>query len=212
MVLIGQYDSPFVRRVAIALHLHGFTFEHRPWSVFGDADKVAACNPMMRVPALVLDDGETLLDSWAIVDSLDGLAGPEQTLFPRETASRRAAMRICALAVGTAEKAVSMVYEQRLHERATPGWMARCAGQIAAVTTELDADLHGRGTPYWFGDRIGNADVAVACLMRFVGEAHPGLLDPAAAPTLAAHAARCEALTAFQSCQQPFAYTPPKAE
>ena len=39
MILIGQYDSPFVRRVAIALRLYDLPFEHRPWSTFGDADK-----------------------------------------------------------------------------------------------------------------------------------------------------------------------------
>ena len=41
MILIGQYDSPFVRRVAMALRLYGLPFEHRPWSTFGDADKIA---------------------------------------------------------------------------------------------------------------------------------------------------------------------------
>ena len=41
MILIGQYDSPFVRRVAIALRLYAMPFEHRPWSTFGDADKIA---------------------------------------------------------------------------------------------------------------------------------------------------------------------------
>ena len=40
MFLIGQYDSPFVRRVAIAMRLYGIAFEHRPWSTFGDADKI----------------------------------------------------------------------------------------------------------------------------------------------------------------------------
>jgi glutathione S-transferase len=39
MILIGQYDSPFVRRVAIAMRLYGLHFEHRPWSTFGDVDK-----------------------------------------------------------------------------------------------------------------------------------------------------------------------------
>ena len=29
MILIGQYDSPFVRRVGIALTLYGMKFEHR---------------------------------------------------------------------------------------------------------------------------------------------------------------------------------------
>ena len=58
MFLIGQYDSPFVRRVAIALRLYGLPFEQRPWSVFGDAEKIAAYNPLIRVPTLVLDNGD----------------------------------------------------------------------------------------------------------------------------------------------------------
>jgi glutathione S-transferase len=29
MILIGQYDSPFVRRVALALRFYGLPFEHR---------------------------------------------------------------------------------------------------------------------------------------------------------------------------------------
>ena len=63
MFLIGQYDSPFVRRVAIALRLYGIPFEHRPWSTFGDAETIAPYNPLRRVPTLVLDDGEALIES-----------------------------------------------------------------------------------------------------------------------------------------------------
>lgn len=66
MILIGQYDSPFVRRVAIALHLYGIGYEHRRWSTFGDADRIAAFNPLRRVPTLVLDNGEALLESGAV--------------------------------------------------------------------------------------------------------------------------------------------------
>ena len=40
MILIGQYDSPFVRRVGIALTLYDLPFRQEPWSVFGDAEKV----------------------------------------------------------------------------------------------------------------------------------------------------------------------------
>ena len=40
MILIGQYDSPFVRRVGIALRLYDLPFRHEPWSAFGDADNV----------------------------------------------------------------------------------------------------------------------------------------------------------------------------
>ena len=71
MILIGQYDSPFVRRVAIALRMYGLPFEHRPWSTFGDADKLAPFNPLRRVPTLVLDSGEALIESAAMLDYLD---------------------------------------------------------------------------------------------------------------------------------------------
>ena len=64
MFLIGQYDSPFVRRVAIALRLYGIAFEHRPWSTFGDAAKIAPYNPLLRVPTLVLwGDGDGIVSS-----------------------------------------------------------------------------------------------------------------------------------------------------
>ena len=71
MILIGQYDSPFTRRVGIALTLYGLAFEHRPWSTFGDAEKIRPYNPLVRVPTLVLDDGEVLVESHGILDYLD---------------------------------------------------------------------------------------------------------------------------------------------
>ena len=56
----------------------------------------------------------------------------------------------------------------------------------------------------WFGDKIGHADIAVACVIRFTREAHPGVFDVARWPALAAHAERCEALPSFQEIAQPF--------
>ena len=78
MILIGQYNSPFVRRVAIAMRLYGLAYEHRAWSTFGDADKLAAYNPLRRVPTLVLDDGEVLIESFVILDHLDELVAPRR--------------------------------------------------------------------------------------------------------------------------------------
>ena len=75
MILIGQYDSPFVRRVGIALTLYGIPFEHRPWSVSGETDLIRPYNPLTRVPTLVLDNGEVLIESHSILDYLDSLAG-----------------------------------------------------------------------------------------------------------------------------------------
>ncbi len=207
MILIGQYDSPFVRRVGIALTLYGIAFEHRPWSAFGDADRIRPLNPLVRVPTLVLDDGTVLGESHAILDYLDSLVPAERRMFPVAEPDRHRAIRVAALATGLGDKAVSLFYEQRLHDRTSAVWVERCRAQIGAVLATLEAERAQRPTPYWFGDRIGHADIAVAAVLRFMGEAHPDLARLADCPALAAHAARLEALAAFQAIQQ--AFTPP---
>lgn len=208
MFLIGQYDSPFVRRVAIALRLYGLDYEHRPWSTFGDADEIAPYNPLRRVPTLVLDDGEALIESMAILDHLDERVGPEKAMLPARGVERRRQLRICALASGLGDKAVSLLYERVLRKEQLALWVERCEAQIGDVLGVLDAERAKVTTPYWLGARIGHADVAVACVVRFTREAHPQLFDAARYPALAAHAARCEALAPFQEIVQPLA--PPK--
>ena len=140
MILIGQYDSPFVRRVGIALALYDLPFEHKPWSTFGDADKIRPYNPLTRVPTLVLDDGEVLIESHSILDYLDSLVPADRRMFPAAEPARRQALKITALATGTAEKAVSLFYEKVLHKEVSEVWTARCRTQIAAVLAALETD------------------------------------------------------------------------
>ena len=207
MFLIGQYDSPFVRRVAIALRLYGLPFEHKPWSTFGDADKIAPYNPLRRVPTLVLDSGEALVESAMILDYLDGRVGPDRAMFAAQGDARWRQQRIAAFALGLADKSVSLVYERVLRQEKLALWVERCEAQIAGVLAVLERERAAAKTPYWFGEAIGHADIAVACALRFLGEAHPPLFD-ARYPALATHAARCEALPVFQEIAQPLA--PPK--
>jgi glutathione S-transferase len=205
MILIGQYDSPFVRRVAIALRLYGLAFEHRPWSTFGEGDRIAPYNPLRRVPTLVLDSGEALIESTAILDYLDELVGPERAMIAEHGPQRRHALKVCALATGLGDKAVSLVYERVLRKDALKLWVERCEAQIGGVLAVLEQERGAISTPYWFGDRIGHADIAVACVLRFTGEAHPALLGGARYPALTAHAVRCEALPVFAEIVQPLA-------
>ena len=201
MILIGQYDSPFVRRVGIALTLYGLPFEHRPWSVFGDADRVAQVNPLIRVPILVLDDGFALTDSHMILDHLDSLV--PDPMFPRSELARHRVLKVAALGTGLADKAVSLFYERRLHDTTSPMWEARCHRQIGSVLAALEADRATRPGPWWF-ETLTHADIAVACALRFATEALPGVPDPATTPHLHAACARLEATVAFQAIYQPF--------
>jgi len=147
MILIGQYDSSFVRRVGIALRLYGLPFEHRPWSVFGDAELIAPFNPLRRVPTLVLDNGEVLVESGAMLDHLDELAGPSRALIAECGEARRHALKVCALATGLADKAVALFYELVLHKTVSDQWVARCRAQIGDVLTALETSRAARRTP-----------------------------------------------------------------
>jgi glutathione S-transferase len=206
MMLIGQYDSPFVRRVGIALKLYELPFEHQPWSTFGEGDRIAPYNPLRRVPTLVLASGEVLIESTAILDYLDEWVGPGKAMIPMRGPERRHVFRICALATGLADKAVSLLYERVLRKKKPSKiWVERCEAQIGGVLALLEKERAAVRTPYWFGEHIGHADIAAACVLRFTGEAHPQLFDAARYPALAAHAARCEALPPFQEIVQPLA-------
>lgn len=209
MILIGQFDSPFVRRTGITLRLYGLPFEHRPWSTFGDADKIRPYNPLLRVPVLVLDDGMALVDSQAILDHLDRLVAPEKALMPREGANRTAMQRICALAAGIGDKAVSLFYELRLHEQASDFYAARCRSQITETLALLERERRANPSRYWFSEAISQADVTIACILRHLNEAHPGLADMAALPSLARDVNALESLDIFKEISQ--AFIPPAA-
>jgi glutathione S-transferase len=204
MILIGQFDSPFVRRVAIALQIYGLPFEHRPWSTFGDADRIAAYNPLQRVPTLVLDSGESQIESAAILDHIDERVGPERALIAERGAARRHSLRVCAWATGMNDKAVALIYERVLHRETSEVWIRRCEKQITGVLEVLESDRTTVSTPFWFGETVGHTDIAVACSLRFLTEAHPHTFALDRWPRLAAHAAQCEALEPFQTVSQPF--------
>lgn len=159
MILIGQYDSPFVRRVGIALRLYDLPFEHRPWSVYGDAERLSALNPLGGVPTLVLDDGEVLIDSKIILDHLDSLVAPDRRLWPQKPAALLKARQVTALATGLADRAVSLFYERRLHDVVSPVLAPRRAGQITATLAALERDRAARPGPWWCAGPFGHADM-----------------------------------------------------
>ena len=208
MILIGQYDSSFTRRIAIALALYGIPFEHRPWSVFSDAERLRAINPLVRVPTLVLDDGDVLIDSHSIIDYLDRRAPEGKALFPLEEPARHRAMKVASLATGVADKAVALFYEIHMHEEPSTGLMARLTLQIHGALSALETSRTQARGEFWFGETVGHADIAVACAFRHLTEALPDMVGADEYPALRAHCARLEALPVFVEHSQEF--VPPK--
>jgi len=204
MQLIGQYDSPFVRRVGIALMRYGMDFDHLPFSVMGDGDKFSHLNPLKRVPTLVLDSGEVLTESGAILDYLDETYGRHHALIAPEGPARRAALQRIALATSIADKAVAYFYTKRFGGDVDPWFAQRCEEQILTGLHALNIQRADSHRNWWHGDEPGHDDIAVACVARFLSEAYAPLVDLADYPDLEDHSRRAENLSEFIQIQQPF--------
>jgi glutathione S-transferase len=160
MLLIGVNRSPFTRRVAITLHIYGMPFEQRALSGFADRDAVRTSNPLGRIPALVLDSGETLADSDAIIDHLDEVYGRDRALTPPGGADRRAVLRVAALMMGACEKFLHAAYErnQRPKEKQHQPWIDDCIAQATSALAAVDAMIDPQ-RDYLLLGRLTQADI-----------------------------------------------------
>jgi len=202
MKLIGGFGSPFVRRVAASLNFLGLDWEHDAVSVFDTPEAVKKYNPLVRVPTVVLDDGEALLESHAILDALDEIAGDAKRLTPASGIARRNVIRLTAVASGTMDKAVWAYYEIRFHpaEKVHEPWIHHNEEQVMGGLGYLDACAAKAGQGWLAGgDRISQADISATVAIGFANRARPnlGVLDQFS--NLSAFAARCEAMDEFSS-------------
>jgi glutathione S-transferase len=195
MILVGQYDSPYVRRVAVSLRVLGFDYEHDTRSVFADFDIMRQINPLGRIPSLVLPDGDVLIDSAAILDWLDQTVGPERALLPPGGSERRRALRLIALATGAIDKAGAAAYERIIRPSALrwPEWIDRCMTQATSAFGALAAE------PWPVAAPLDQAQITTACMIRYVRMVDPALLPPRRYPALDALSERCEARPEFQA-------------
>lgn len=195
MTLVGQYDSPYTRRVAVSLGLLGFTFEHDARSVFADFDSMRSTNPLGRVPSLILADGTTLIDSAAILDWLDQQVGPERALLPVSGPERQQALQRIALATGTIDKVMGVAYERLVRPE-----RYRWADWIARYRIQAEGGLGALARLAWPADApLGQDWITTACMIQYVRLADPELLPAGRYPALDALSARCEAIPAFKT-------------
>jgi glutathione S-transferase len=195
VILVGQYDSPYVRRVAVSLRVLGLFYEHDTRSVFGDFDDMRQTNPLGRIPSLILDGGEVLIDSAAILDHIDETVGPDRALVPRSGAARRAALRRIALATGVIDKAGGGVVYERLvrpSQYRWPAWVERCRVQAVDALAALERED-------WPTSRFGQADITAGCMLYYLKVNAPDILQPGRYQALDALLRRCEASDAFRA-------------
>jgi glutathione S-transferase len=204
MLLIGMFDSPFVRRVAVSLKLLGFAFEHANWSVGKDHAQIRRFSPLGRVPAVVLEDGEVLTESAAILDHLDSVVGPERALVPPSGAARRQVLQLMALAIGAAEKGRELINERivRPPEKRHQPWEERCRSQMHGALSDIERWHSHRAGRWLVGEHLTQADITLTCIWACLREAVA--LEDEPYPSLTALAARCEALPEFVAARMPW--------
>jgi glutathione S-transferase len=203
--LIGQLDSPYVRRVAVTAMLLDIGFERQPWSVGADQAKLRGVNPVGRVPAWIDDDGEVLVESAQIVEHLDDLAGYGRALMPGDVRERFIVRQWLGLLTGVLDKGIAINLERIFNgvPAASTAWTRRCREQLQSGLADLERHCDARGQAEWLvHHRLTPADVAFACFLTYLRDSLP--LDLGAYPALAARRERIEALPAFRATYTPF--------
>ena len=200
MILYGRYFSPFTRRVGAWMLLQDRAFDHVSLPPRGaGSEALAEINPLLRIPALRLDDGIVLIETFAIIDWLEDSAPLHRRLLPGSGADRRRRLQGVALANTLAEKAVALSAE-RLRRPKELHWadeITRIQQQIAKSLEIMEAHTPEAG----FGGPDGGPDgatVAVITAYDFTAKVFPDLVENRY-PRLAALSAHANTLPAFES-------------
>jgi glutathione S-transferase len=205
--LIGNYLSPYVRRVAVSLNLLEMPFELEQLFVFNAPDAVRKYNPLVRIPVLVLEDGTRLVESSAILDEIDSIAGSGRCLTPSGGRERRHVVQTSAIALACAEKAQWAFYEGRVRppEKVHTPWIEHNEKQILGGLEHLDGLMPEAGDQGWLAGtaNITQADVTTVVAYTFASVVRPKLRLKERFPRLSRLAERCEASAAFSKCPVP---------
>jgi glutathione S-transferase len=190
MQLVGMLDSPYVRRVAVAMIAARVPFAHKPISLFRHIDAFAALSPLLKAPSLIVE-GEALVESSVILDYLGSRHPAIAAMRPTDLPAYRA----LGTALTVMEKAVQIHYERALRKEGerSESWRGR-------VTRQLDLGLAAlEASPLLDGEGLGHAEIAVACALGFVRGTIGDIVPLDLYPRLLEFGARREALPAFRA-------------
>jgi glutathione S-transferase len=183
MKLRSSPPSPFGRKVKLAMGILGLKdrIEIVEANTADPADSLRSQNPLGKIPALILENGDVLYDSAVIVEYLDFLAGGGK-LFPAGEA-RFKVLRDQTLADGIMDAAILRVYEKRFKEPKyrDPAWDAYQGDKMARGLKHFEE--HTPAAPATAAE-VNAGTLTLACALgyldiRFAGEwrsGHPKLV------------------------------------
>jgi len=198
--VIGNYLSPYVRKVLVCLELKGLDYAIDPVVPFCGNDEFARLSPLRRVPVLL--DGELALNDSSVICQYLEDKHPTPALYPTDIAARAKARWLEEFAdTRLADALIWRVFYQRAIRRHLFGETPDEAViedalqvQIPQALDYLETQLPAEG---FIHGTLSIADISIACYFRtaaFVRYA----VDAARWPRTAAFVERMLALQPFR--------------
>lgn len=172
MKLIGSLASPYVRKVRVVLAEKKLDYQFELENVWAPDTTIDKLNPLGKVPSLVMEDGNVMIDSRVMVEYLDTLT-PVCKLLPPNGRDRADIKCWEALADGMLDAAIIVRLErtQRPPELQSEDWIARQMRKVQLGLAALSEKLGE--SPYCAGIHYSLADVAVGCTLGWLSFRFP---------------------------------------
>ncbi|QQZ41666.1 glutathione S-transferase [Pseudomonas sp. SK3(2021)] len=203
MTLFHNPASPYVRKVMVLLHETGqldrVALHASQLTPVNPDAALNQDNPLGKIPALRLADGNVLYDSRVILDYLDQqhVGNP---LIPREGSARWLRLTLAALADGIMDASVLIRYELALRapEKHWEQWLDGQRDKIRRALAVLEADAIAE-----LASHFDVAAISVACALGYLDFRHPDLQWRDARPRLAAWYAEVSQRPSMLATQPP---------
>ena len=165
MKLVGSKTSPYVRKIRVLLAEKQLPHEWVEANAWAPDTTVPRFNPLGKVPALVLDEGETLYDSRVIAEYVDALPGVN--FIPTPMQERIRVRREEALGDGIADAGIAIFLERKREAaRQDPAWIERQSGKVRSGIAALAKSIAAR--PSGGARRMTLGDIACGCALFWV--------------------------------------------
>jgi glutathione S-transferase len=164
MELYYSITSPYARKVRVLIHEIGLNdrVNLTLCNPFADVEKLQQVNPLRKIPALVLDDGNSLYDSPVICEYLDSLHNQISTV-PIAGIARFNVLRQQAIADGIMDAAISIVMEiRRTDAERSNNWITRWTTAINASLDILETDI------LTCSDPVNIGQIAIGCALGYL--------------------------------------------
>lgn len=203
MKLLYTLVSPYARKVRVVAAEKHIEMEMTAVVLSAPDSPVNECNPLGKIPVLILDDGDCLFDSRVIVEYLDNRT-PLAHLIPQDYTARIVVKRWEALADGVCDAAVAAIMEGRRPENLQDA--NTIVRQMGKVERGLKALSHNLGDRKWcVGEVFSLADIALGCVLGYLDLRYKDIKWQKQYPNLARHYAEMMKRPSFSSTAPPAA-------